>query len=160
MIQWLCVWKQIKEERYCTFMRKPSQVLCSKQNSCLNQLLLCVPWRHRGRAEVWLHSFLTWVLEPVWTFWRKEKSLSHAGNWTPDCQGYSLGLNKMGYVWNRVVQYLWCMGCMVTNLKLWVTHTSFILDGKIRLHEGVLVQMLLQREAQELWHYKPNLLGL
>jgi len=31
------------------------------------------------------------------------------------------------------------MGYMVTNLKLWVRHTSFILDGKVRLHEGVLV---------------------
>jgi hypothetical protein len=30
MMQWLLVWKQIKEERYATFMCKPSQVLCSK----------------------------------------------------------------------------------------------------------------------------------
>lgn len=52
------------------------------------------------------------------------------------------------------------MGYMVTNLNLWVSHASFVLDGKVRLHEGVLVQMLLQCEAQELWHYNPNHLGL
>jgi hypothetical protein len=43
MMQWLLFWKQIKEERYAIFMCKPSQVLCSKQNSCLNQLFLCIP---------------------------------------------------------------------------------------------------------------------
>ena len=111
-------------------------------NPVLSKVVLSMPWRHNGEAEVQLHSFLTlatlppgknphtlwingWVVpHPVWTHQRREKSYVSTGVQNPDLAACSIRVITTAHSFTQTAQ--WTQTCNLHTLQSCMYNVLYI----------------------------------